>query len=362
MNQILEVKIESFRGIRDLHLEGLGAVNLIVGGNNTGKTSVLEALELLCNPLSVEQFIETSMGRDRMLDSPVDVDSSVEWLFPLLIKSNQEGEGPIDRDFIRLTAVIQGEEHSYTASCLGPFRLGWSRNGNFEKSLKVNIEHLRSDQLYKCVFLTKMLMEEEYSKPILDTKMVTPVDHRMLPIASKSLTESFQSDKAGLVQLLQIFDKDIIGVEILSPDGESAIPHVQHRTKSYIPVSVYGDGMRRVLTLASAVIRAKRGVLLIDEMETALHPRMLAKVFSWLVDACAQYDVQVFATTHSLEAIDAVLETYVDIDLDTEDVSLDRLGGVVGYRLVQQENNTTAKRFAGRDLYSLRHEYGQDVR
>ena len=41
------VDIKSFRGIRDLSIKKLGAINLIVGDNNCGKTSVLEAIELL---------------------------------------------------------------------------------------------------------------------------------------------------------------------------------------------------------------------------------------------------------------------------------------------------------------------------
>lgn len=41
------VDIKSFRGIRDLSIKKLGSINLIVGDNNCGKTSVLEAIELL---------------------------------------------------------------------------------------------------------------------------------------------------------------------------------------------------------------------------------------------------------------------------------------------------------------------------
>ena len=39
--------IDSFRGIRDLYLEQLCPINLVVGNNNSGKTSVLEAIEFL---------------------------------------------------------------------------------------------------------------------------------------------------------------------------------------------------------------------------------------------------------------------------------------------------------------------------
>jgi AAA15 family ATPase/GTPase len=44
---ITELEIQNFRGLRDVKLTGLKSINLIVGGNDTGKTSILEALVLL---------------------------------------------------------------------------------------------------------------------------------------------------------------------------------------------------------------------------------------------------------------------------------------------------------------------------
>jgi AAA15 family ATPase/GTPase len=38
--------VENFKGIREMKLEGLGMVNVFVGGNNVGKTSVLQAIHL----------------------------------------------------------------------------------------------------------------------------------------------------------------------------------------------------------------------------------------------------------------------------------------------------------------------------
>jgi len=45
-----KVFIDGFRGLRNLELDGLGPINILVGGNNSGKTSVLEALSIACNP------------------------------------------------------------------------------------------------------------------------------------------------------------------------------------------------------------------------------------------------------------------------------------------------------------------------
>src|SRR6266567_8177371 len=43
------LEIQNFRGFHHLQIERLGRVNLIVGENNVGKTSLLEALQLYAN-------------------------------------------------------------------------------------------------------------------------------------------------------------------------------------------------------------------------------------------------------------------------------------------------------------------------
>ena len=58
------IRIQNFRGLKDLTIENLGRVNLLVGANNVGKTSVLEALALLraCQEGTEIQQLLTSRG------------------------------------------------------------------------------------------------------------------------------------------------------------------------------------------------------------------------------------------------------------------------------------------------------------
>lgn len=69
MKKISKLKIDRFRGIRDLEIENLTQVNLIVGDNNCGKTSMLEALQFLRSGSAANLF-----------KSP---DCAIEGLFPL---------------------------------------------------------------------------------------------------------------------------------------------------------------------------------------------------------------------------------------------------------------------------------------
>src|SRR5579859_1399688 len=81
MEHINELRINGFRGLRDLKIEGLGQVNLFVGNNNSGKTSVLEALSLFCDPLNSRRWYDAGSKRE----TPAGIRSSVldyiTWLF-----------------------------------------------------------------------------------------------------------------------------------------------------------------------------------------------------------------------------------------------------------------------------------------
>lgn len=118
-----------------------------------------------------------------------------------------------------------------------------------------------------------------------------------------------------------------------------------------MPLSVFGDAMRRCLLLATTMTNLGRGgVLLLDEVEVGIHTDALPKVFRWLADAARQLQVQVIATTHSLEVLDALLAS----DLSEEELA--------AYQLTQTEEHTECKRFSGSALKRLRYERGLDIR
>ena len=108
--------------------------------------------------------------------------------------------------------------------------------------------------------------------------------------------------------------------------------------------------MRRVFTFATAIPRVRGGFLLIDELETSIHTEALEKTFEWLVKACVDNNVQLLATTHSLEALDVLAENSKKMD------------NFVVYRLQQEKEQKIAKRFDKDMVLYLREELGQELR
>lgn len=80
MQHINEFTIHRFRGVQDVKLEELGQINLLVGVNNSGKTSVLEALSIFCDPLSPRKW--SSVAVQRETSSSLSRIDRLLWLFP----------------------------------------------------------------------------------------------------------------------------------------------------------------------------------------------------------------------------------------------------------------------------------------
>ncbi len=75
------LEIAKYRGLNGMKLEGFGRINLLVGGNNAGKTSVLEALALFSRPLDIDNWVSTAWRRE-IKGSRIPVAETIKWMFP----------------------------------------------------------------------------------------------------------------------------------------------------------------------------------------------------------------------------------------------------------------------------------------
>ncbi|PZM80388.1 MAG: hypothetical protein DKT66_14085 [Candidatus Melainabacteria bacterium] len=80
-NKIDSLYIQRFRGVEDVHLEGMGVFNLFVGANNSGKTTILEALAACCRSTDPFEWLGITTRRDL---TPIRRTSleALSWIFP----------------------------------------------------------------------------------------------------------------------------------------------------------------------------------------------------------------------------------------------------------------------------------------
>lgn len=363
MRHLHELHIHQFRGLRGLKLHDLGQVNLFIGGNNSGKTSVLEAVATFARPLDPHEWLNTARRRELMLSS-VPVIDSLEWFFPhdvagepgnfLSGETHISGQGifpvrevraffnevhgtpPATREDAFTDTVRRGAELTLTARVM-PEADGASTTDTVSKTFL-----LWEDE--------PLIQRQPTVCPMLPVNTITPHAHRVERIQIQQLSETaFLDVKTTAVALLQRFDPDVQDLEVWSRNGQRPNLYIKHKRSGLAPLSSFGDGMRRALLIATIIPLCRDGILLIDELETAIHTQLLPHVFRWLVQACVENNIQLFTTTHSLEAVDTILEVS-----DTADL--------VSYRLQQRDVATTAKRFDKELLTRLREDLGREVR
>lgn len=377
-----QIEIDGFRGLRSLNLDGLGRVNILVGRNNSGKTSVLEALSILCQPNNPDEWLSMVGRRDFGGLDETSV-QSMRWCFVQAISTEYnmlveascqfkcQGNFPLReltvqyREFEESVERLVSQEPIYNErdelvdvrEITEPVIIRSAEIKHLPIGLQSNLIPEMNQEI------TSIIREGEYS-PILrlvrkrkqtfflETKTLSPYSYQLNRNQVRSQSEQLFNDDS-VSELLRKFDPDVIAIRIGSFSGDRPAIYIKHRKLGEAPLSVFGDAMRRAVLLTSTLLSLKSGdLLLIDEIEAGIHVSALANIFKWLVDAARKLEIQIFVTTHSLEALDALISTNPEQTADD----------IVAFHLTQTEEITQCKRFSGDLLHRLRFERGLDVR
>lgn len=321
INHIEQLEISSYRGINCLSLPDLGSVNIFVGDNNTGKTSVLEAIQFLCAP---DQYNLVRIARQReMYRTRMGINflDSVKYLFDIEQRNSKNYElsvgGKIHGKEVKVSVKGMVEQQLIDLQELSQKQYipKWRLENASEENVEVflgaihnSIGHNEELEEFEINKYSNIRMNRS-KEVILPCKMVLTVDH-VIDNAFNSLIRTSEIKNLAVKLLRDEFDNNIVDLRIIS-DVESSrfTPVVEIESGEYIPLSLYGDGMKKALTMLNAIINTRKGITLIDEFETALHTSAMKKVFSFVVEAARALEVQLFLTTHSLEAVDKMLES-----------------------------------------------------
>lgn len=315
MNQDLPLRsleIKRYRGIRHLQLARLERVNLFVGLNNAGKTSLLEAIRVQAEaqPVSVlwellRQRKEYNRFRSALLRRRPEPVSESE-----LAEAARAVESLFYRDVDnRLSADA---EFTSTGRASGTTRLSlpWLNVADpanaeptffsFEDDPLISVERAgTTTNLPVKGFFGYMAPGDDGVVAIgpggFDAGSISAFWSRAAGLGQAPLVEeSFRSflPEARRIHILA-------GVEGFFPVVAIEVEGVSRP----VPLSEMGDGTRRVLGIVLAMVNSSGGILVVDEVENGLHHSVQGEVWDALVSLADQLDVQVFATTHSWDAV-----------------------------------------------------------
>jgi hypothetical protein len=344
---ISSIRIHGYRGFEHFEMSGLARVNLLVGPNNSGKTSALEAIHLLSSTGDPATLWQLLWRRGERLPSSVlslpdrplrrsQVELDVSHLFfghdaqsgrAIRIEAfNGNQERFIDYSVSEIPSE-QSELFGEEDAPLGP-RLGLVLNGQPKPVISL-ISLTRSGGLYadsiEIPARRNRLRSGELTSPALFITTESVNSDELISMWNKlALTRSEEL----VLSALQFLDPNIERIA-----SQSATYYGQGRggfivklkdREQPVPIGSMGDGMWRMLAMAIAITQCKGGVLLVDEIDTGLHYTVMAKMWKLIFNAAKQFDVQVFATTHSSDCVYSIAELWRDLDRDNS-ISLQRI-------------------------------------
>lgn len=364
-----ELTIERYRGLRGIHLTDLGQINIIIGENNSGKTSILEAIQLFDNSNVLENLISIARRREAQVafggknqQQPFDMllySFAMQDLYEKEIHIEAQSEkygrcrvgihATLTKEFFYSEKFTREQwkryeainDNGYTRVLFGDFVFDTDKHISCEYRFneterRPEFHGADSSELARLIRTSKILY-------------ISPMDIYSNKVISASLYKGMLvEEKKRLLELLQMFDERIIGIETGVQYGYP-VTLIEMEDLGLVPISIFGDGLKKVLTLASAVVKMRGGIVLIDEFETGIHKHALIQVAKWLSAVTRRYDVQVFLTTHSSDAIDALVEAQLEFN------------EINAYRLEHYRDNIFVKRFQGTDLHSLKKNQGMDI-
>ena len=342
---IRELHLRDFRGFARFKLGRLGRVNLLVGRNNSGKTTFLEALELLLahgdsravwtslvrrgervfgeedqgsgSELNVAHLFHghaPQVGSDFVVLAKNDRDS--QELTGRIRELHEESEG--EGSLFNLDSNIGSEMHlqwlsmNQTEETSLPLtdRLGFSADTMRRRAQRptenrvptafVTTDSLSADEIIRSLSAVMLDPEEEFVLQAL--QIIDPTIERIAPVVdARTNIAAYRPPRRG-------------GVVIKSRDASGRLP-----------IGTMGDGIWRLLALALSMVRARGGVLMIDEIDTGLHYSALEDMWRLVGLTAKRLGIQVFATTHSSDCWKALAAVCADLGAGQEDATIHRI-------------------------------------
>lgn len=311
-----EISVSNFRTLKNVQVKNFGDVNVITGGNGTGKSTLLEAVFLNAGAGNAGLAITLNGLRG---DSELNINNDAVF-HSLFHDLDAKSEIKIDAHYqlpntkvtsrtLRITPRLK-QKPSPGDTGIDVFVAGLNFelasklvNAKKEKLTKSNI-HFAEPGENKPVSVSKI-----DSSTIVECRFVSPMAPTIRDISERIASVVKTKEIDYVVSLLKIIDPRISSVTSISEHGRNEV-YVDIGLKNLMPATYMGGGFIRLLNLAISLSSDK--IILIDEIENGLHHSVHKPLLEFLFKSAINLKRQLFISTHSSEFLDKLIGTMND--------------------------------------------------
>ena len=321
--------IQNFKNFEELTLDQLRRVNLIVGKNSVGKSTLLEAIAVYLSEGDENCMKEVLARRGEHVLYSKQSEEAQDVVKERFLTLFHEWEENYSKDFFITLAEKRDEPLKIQQVYISDYR----KNGAAEGQVYYLYHQEEIDENGgKLPITTSGLMA---TKPDGGTSFVrydnirpfTVKIYKRIPYQMVYTADFDGIDNAALydkislsplenyiVKALNIINGNIDRITFVNEGGSDRfrIPVVSLKdTGRRVHLSSMGDGLNRILTIILSMLNCKNGVLLLDEFETGLHYSVQKQLWEIIFLLAEELNVQVFVTSHSFDCLKAFAETNV---------------------------------------------------
>ena len=316
-----KLRISGFRGLSSLDLDDLGSFNILLGANDVGKTSILEAIFLLLGfpnielPIRIQHNWRNYLVREFDGLSPLfhklDVDEqitleaqscdstertlmiSAPYAQATATTKTQHVESDANSDIVKIQSDEQARVQSSSSIPSGPRFL------QYDATVKP------ASQGDPMLFSGRLVMSEG-NREITWTP--NTVDDMHIPTRYFTAHYGYDGGIIANVIINKKTDELLEYLHVINPRIEDItvngnVAYLDIGLQQMMPLNMFGSGMIRAAMILSPCILGNEQIVLIDELENGLHYQAILPLLKALFRLSSERHVQIFATTHSLEIL-----------------------------------------------------------
>lgn len=314
------ITIQNFRCYKHLKIDQCSRLNVIVGDNGSGKTSLLEAIFMA---LATGPEIAVRYNKQRGLDgilggTPRSIERALfgEFFYngdiTKPIQITLDGMGDEARSLVISTGGDQGmlaliDPTSNELSVSGSFAFSWknAQGSDYRVTPQVTPNGIRmgdtGEDLPSFLYFSANL----------------PVNASEAAGRFSDLSKVNQS-----AQFIEVFKQAypwIIDISIELSGGTAALFASVAGKSRKLPLANVSAAINRIAAILLAIATSPKSVVLVDEIENGIFHAHQAEIWRALRKFAKHYDSQLFVSTHSKECLNALT---IAADDNLEDISL----------------------------------------
>lgn len=326
------ISLKSYKRFNGATLNDLRRINIFAGLNNCGKTSLLEAVEILANFNNFRSLIDIFSRRAKC--RPAELSS--DWVYRQL--TDYELEASFASGEVTLNSkkeIIEAEDQAFYIGSIDTKCSYASKDYSSTTSIFERYP-------YKTAGNAKSLTRNRFSSPYSVSQLDSFVGSYDAAVDS-----GLKGDVVDFIR--SNIDKTFKDIELVKDRFVVTTQEGINLRRS--DLSSFGDGMQRVFNICILFASANNGIVMLDEAESGIHKSLMKKFAGFIYKLSNTFNVQVFLTTHSKECIDSFIGQ--DEVPNSE---------IAGFALIPEGSITSAIRVSGERLHALNESIDFDLR